>query len=133
MHNIERYLNFCRIFGIVSNPIKSVKPNTILHRLLVVYPAYIVLFVFSFCVAGIFYHINRDSDLTIAANWLQFLPNTFGYIYLLVSSAQTKTLLMKIVSSMKEAGEKTTMMHKKEATKYMERQDKLVGVCIWGK
>lgn len=134
MHNIEAYLVFCRFFGIVSSPVKSLKRFGWLHTCVSAVPAYVVLFTFIFCVCAIFWHINADNtDLTLAANWIQFLPNTFGFIYLLVSGAQTKHLLMIILTNMREAGEKSTIMHQKEATKYMKRDNKLMVFFVCGK
>lgn len=67
-----------------------------LHQMM---PTYLALCFYVVCLASIFWQNRGGTEITMAANWLQFIPNAFSYVVCLYVSIKNRKISAQILET----------------------------------
>ena len=74
-----------------------------LHQMM---PTYLALCFYVLCLASIFWQQRQGAALSVAANWLQFLPNAFSYVVALYMAIANRPISALILGTFYECDQK---------------------------
>ncbi|XP_049547991.1 gustatory receptor for bitter taste 66a-like [Anopheles darlingi] len=100
MQPIKSFYYFSKLFGLCPFPLDTTVPvNTRASYVKQLFPTYTVLFLYSACLISIFWQSGNTSDISNAANWIQFIPNSFAYIFSLVFAIRHRSMALDILTT----------------------------------
>uniref|UniRef100_A0A182M5M0 Gustatory receptor n=1 Tax=Anopheles culicifacies TaxID=139723 RepID=A0A182M5M0_9DIPT len=100
MQPMKSFYLFSKLFGLCPYPLDTTVPvNTRASFVKQLLPTYTVLLLYSSCLVSIFWQSGNTSDISNAANWIQFIPNSFAYIFSLVFAIRHRTMANEILTT----------------------------------
>ncbi|XP_058062069.1 uncharacterized protein LOC131212284 [Anopheles bellator] len=101
MQPIKPFYYLCKLFGLCPFSLEPAalaltKRASHVRQLA---PTYTVLFLYLSCLVSIFWQSGTKSDISNAANWIQFIPNSFAYIFTLVFAIRQRVLANDILAT----------------------------------
>lgn len=100
MQSINLFYYLTRTFGISPFTMEITKRNRFLNDLLLTFPTFLALTGYSISLGSIFWKSgNKSADISAAANWIQFVPNSIAYIMALVLAFQKRKEVQEIITS----------------------------------
>lgn len=104
---IKFFVTLNRFFGIapfdmslaVMAPKSTSQTTSITLKLHQMMPTYTALCVYVMCLASIFWQRKSESDISFAANWLQFIPNAFSFVVCLYAGIRHRKSSVQILST----------------------------------
>ncbi|XP_050070150.1 gustatory and pheromone receptor 32a-like [Anopheles maculipalpis] len=100
MQPMKSFYLFSKLFGLCPYSLDTTVPvNTRASYVKQLLPTYTVLLLYSSCLVSIFWQSGNTSDISNAANWIQFIPNSFAYIFSLVFAIRHRTMANEILTT----------------------------------
>ncbi|XP_053670857.1 uncharacterized protein LOC128721158 [Anopheles nili] len=100
MQSIKLFYLLAKLFGLCPFPLDTTVPvNTRAGYVKQLLPTYTVLLFYSACLVSIFWQSGNTSDISNAANWIQFIPNSFAYIFSLVFAIRHRTMANEVLTT----------------------------------
>ncbi|XP_058117147.1 uncharacterized protein LOC131288899 [Anopheles ziemanni] len=100
MQPIKSFYYFSKLFGLCPFPLDATAPvNTRASYVKQLLPTYAVLVLYSTCLVSIFWQSGNTSDISNAANWIQFIPNSFAYIFSLVFAIRHRSQTNEVLTT----------------------------------
>uniref|UniRef100_A0A182NRD2 Gustatory receptor n=1 Tax=Anopheles dirus TaxID=7168 RepID=A0A182NRD2_9DIPT len=100
MQPIKPFYLFSKLFGLCPFSLDATVPvNTRAGYVKQLLPTYTVLLLYSSCLVSIFWQSGNTSDISNAANWIQFIPNSFAYIFSLVFAIRHRTMANDVLTT----------------------------------
>uniref|UniRef100_A0A182PZR0 Gustatory receptor n=1 Tax=Anopheles farauti TaxID=69004 RepID=A0A182PZR0_9DIPT len=100
MQPIKSFYLFSKLFGLCPFSLDATIPvNTRAGYVKQLLPTYTVLLLYSSCLVSIFWQSGNTSDISNAANWIQFIPNSFAYIFSLVFAIRHRTMANDVLTT----------------------------------
>lgn len=104
---VRLFFFLTRLFGIspfnmdqaVMAPKTRNNGTSITFKLFQMLPTYTSISIYTMCLASIFWQRHNSSEISFAANWLQFLPNAFAYMVGLYMGIRYRSLSSEILTS----------------------------------
>lgn len=111
---VKLFVTVNRLFGLapfdmslaVMAPKVVSQTSSITLKLHQMMPTYTALSFYVVCLASIFWQRREGPGITVAANWLQFVPNAFSYVVCLYAGIKNRTVSAHILSTFYECDQK---------------------------
>jgi len=86
MDNIKSFYYLSKTFGISPFSLQKIPQNRSIVDIMHSLPTFIAIAVYTICLSSIFYQSTNQSDISLAANWIQvdIITNFFFCIYLFI-------------------------------------------------
>ncbi|KXJ72218.1 hypothetical protein RP20_CCG018578 [Aedes albopictus] len=111
MQPIKSFYYFAKLFGLCPFPLDvTTVSNVRMHYIKQLLPTYLALLFYTFCLVSIFWQSGNSSDISNAANWIQFIPNSFAYIFVLIFAIRHRMVMSDILSIFTLCDEKMRSM-----------------------
>ncbi|XP_055605589.1 uncharacterized protein LOC129753766 [Uranotaenia lowii] len=107
MQPIKSFYYFAKLFGLCPYPLDGTIPvGSRFHYIRYLLPTYVAMLFYTFCLVSIFWQSGNTSDISNAANWIQFVPNSFAYLFALVFAIRNRTTSSEILATLTMCDEK---------------------------
>ncbi|XP_058446460.1 putative gustatory receptor 2a [Malaya genurostris] len=105
---IKPFYYLSKLFGLCPYPLDAgtVSGKTRTGQAGHLLPTFAALLFYHFTMASIFWRSGGASEISAAANWIQFLPNSFAYVYAIACALQNRALSLDILSTIELCDEK---------------------------
>ncbi|XP_062559006.1 uncharacterized protein LOC134223814 [Armigeres subalbatus] len=111
MQPIKSFYYFSKLFGLCPFPLDAITAGNVrMNHIKQLIPTYLALLFYTFCLVSIFWQTGNSSDISNAANWIQFIPNSFAYIFVLIFAIRHRMAMSDILSTFALCDEKMRSM-----------------------
>ncbi|EAT36998.2 AAEL010962-PA, partial [Aedes aegypti] len=111
MQPIKSFYYFSKLLGLCPFPLDATAVGNVrINYIKQLLPTYLALLFYTFCLVSIFWQSGNSSDISNAANWIQFIPNSFAYIFVLIFAIRHRMVMSDILSIFTVCDEKMRTM-----------------------